>query len=218
MKTATLILAAVLTGSISAGQTIQLGTVGSTYPIAEKDAVSEILEKAKSIDWNKEFSQSKLEQKAKNFKPKDLVSLPAARENKSYAVDMTYTLEFDIPRVNERGEIIGVLYPKGYTFNPLDYVSYPITLIFLDATDEAQLTWLKDSPYLKDLRVKLLITDGNWHDLSKELNTRVFYANKQIIERFQLNALPSIVYQEGKLMRVQEINAHDYVHKKNRRN
>ncbi len=215
MKKTTLIISILVVSLPAFGQIINLGTVGTTYPIVEKDALVEIQEKVKSIDFSKTLSRENWGQKIKDFKPKNLVTLPPAKKNRSFLVDMTYSLEFDIPRVNEKGEVTGTLYPKGYTFNPLDYISYPSTIIFLDATDTAQLTWLKDSPYLDDLKVTLIVTDGNWYELSTELNTRVYYASELMIERFQIKALPSIVYQEGNRMRVQEIDAHEYIQSKN---
>lgn len=218
----TLMIIAVFLSSVTISTSIyaaskNLGTFGRTYPIAEKDALVEVQDKAKTVDWGQYFSKEKWEKKIKGFKPQDLVSLPKATKNSSYLVDPTYTLDFDVPMVDQQGNIIGTLYPKGYQFNPLEYFSVPNIMVFLDGTDKNQLVWIKDSPYLKDARAILIITDGTWFDVGTDLNMPVYYARKPIVDRLQVKAVPSVVYQEGRNMRIQEINADEYVAKKRAR-
>ena len=56
-----------------------------------------------------------------------------ARKERTFLVDMTYTLDRDI--ADEKGNVV---YPKGYTFNPLDYITYPGTLVILDGNSPTQ--------------------------------------------------------------------------------
>ena len=42
---------------------------------------------------------------------------------------MTYTTEIDVP--DGKG---GILYPKGYTFNPLEYLTYSKTIIVINGS------------------------------------------------------------------------------------
>ncbi len=186
-------------GSVSAA-VHDLGAYGATYPIAERDALSEIRERAGSIDWNRYFNREKMEKAAREYRPPDLARLPRAVENRTFTVDMTYTLDFDIP--DGKG---GILYPKGYTFNPLDYIQFPNILVFIDASDQDQVAWLSSSEYVKDYRTMLLITGGEYWDLANTLNRPVFYATRQMVERFQLSAVPSVVRQSGRYMEVREI-------------
>lgn len=92
-----------------------LGTVGNVYPVVEPDALAEIKEAAARVDWEKAIDQRKKLPMIKNFKPGDLHPLPAATAARSFLVDMTYTLDADIP--DGKG---GVLYPRGFSFNPLN--------------------------------------------------------------------------------------------------
>jgi conjugal transfer pilus assembly protein TraW len=92
---------------------VELGRVGAVYPIAEKDALSEIEQRAKNFDWTKIFNKEKNTAKLKAYRPSDMEVLPSALEDSIRTVDMTYTTEFDVP--DGRGNI---LYPKGYVFNP----------------------------------------------------------------------------------------------------
>ena len=175
-----------------------LGSFGATYSIAEKDAIEEIEEKAGNTDWSKHFNKEKMEKAVKGYRPENLVRLPRAGENRSFNVDMTYTLDFDI--TDNHGQI---LYPKGFTFNPLDYIDFPRTLIVIDATDEDQVAWLKSSEHV--YTATILITDGAFWDLSNSLGRALFYADKQIVERLKIKAVPSIIKQSGRYMEVKEI-------------
>ena len=174
-----------------------LGTYGMTYQISEKDALSEIETRAGQVDWNKVLDKRKVE----NYQgPPDRMSLPRARRNRSFLVDMTYTTEIDIP--DGKG---GILYPKGYTFNPLDYVTYPKTLVVINGSDPDQVKWLALSEYDKRLDVTLLLTEGNFKTVAKKVSRPVFYADRKIIERLKLQALPSIIRQKGRLLEVTEV-------------
>jgi len=55
----------------------------------------------------------------------------------------------------------------------------------------------------------LLLTGGSYYELGKKLDRPVFYANADIIHRFQLEAVPSIVFQRGKYMEVKEVAISD---------
>ena len=104
-----------------------LGTIGTTYLIVEPDLVEEV--KAR-ID--KEKMAKIIEEHRQNYKAKDIYALPAAKRDRTFFVDMTYTLDHDIP--GENGEI---MYKRGLTWNPLDYVS-PSELVVINGEDAKQ--------------------------------------------------------------------------------
>jgi conjugal transfer pilus assembly protein TraW len=193
----------------SIGIAKDLGTMGATYQIIERDALEEIEERAKQVDWGKLFDKEKNEQRIKNYRPKDLVALKKAEQDRTRIVDVTYTLDFDIP--DEKGN---VLYPKGFTFNPLDYIVYPRTIIVLDGMDSVQVDWFKKSPYFKNVNAVLWITDGNYYDLSAELGRAVYYANSMIVARFNILAVPSVIVQKGNALEVTEIDVKAHSKKK----
>jgi conjugal transfer pilus assembly protein TraW len=174
-----------------------LGTFGMTYRISERDALAEIEDRARQVDWNKVLDKRKVE----NYQgPPDRGHLPRAKRNRSFPVDMTYTTEIDVP--DGKG---GILYPKGYTFNPLNYVTYPKTLVVIDGSDPEQVKWLASSEYDKRLDVTLLLSEGNFGVVSKRISRPVFYADRKIIERLKLKAVPSVIRQKGRLMEVTEV-------------
>jgi len=112
---------------------------------------------------------------------------------------MTYTLQMDVP--DGKG---GVLYPKGYTFNPLDYITFARTLVVINGSDPEQVKWFAASEYRGRIDVMLLLTEGPYRSLGKKLDSPMFYADSLLIERLRLAAVPSTVRQEGKVMVVHE--------------
>ncbi len=180
---------------------VDLGTIGATYPIREKDALVEIQEKASTLKQSRITAE--LQKAVRSYRPGDSqgrAALRTAKEERTFTVDLTHTVELDIP--DGRG---GILYPKGYRFNPLDYVNYPRTLVVINGADTKQVEWFRNSPYSKDLNVTLLISDGSYRHLAKKLKRPVFYATSAIIEKFRLRAVPSIIAQKGRVMEVREI-------------
>jgi conjugal transfer pilus assembly protein TraW len=177
-----------------------LGTFAETYPIAEKDAIDEILENVQGLDFQSVIDPVEEESKIMDFKPETL-PLPKATKDRQFLVDMTYTLDIDVP--DKDGDII---YPAGYQFNPLEHMTNPMTYIFIDANDKDQVNWFIKSPYANNLSCRLLITEGEYFDLSEKLERPVYYALSKITERFQLEYVPSIVSQHEQFMKVIEVN------------
>jgi conjugal transfer pilus assembly protein TraW len=175
-----------------------LGMYGATYPVIEEDAISQMKKAIAGYDWEK--FKGKQKAKIKNYKPQDLVDLPTAREDKVFKVDMTGSIKEDI--VGKDGAVI---YPKGYQYNPMEYVFMRRIIVFINGKDEKQIEWYKKSPYPTDMRTMLLITDGSYLNVRKKLKAlTVYYANKEIIERMGIKAVPSVAVQKGTELEVRE--------------
>ena len=82
-----------------------LGEVGRTWPIAEKDALTEIEAKARQVEWRKVLERKKVE---RYQGPPDRGSLPRAKRDRTFPVDLTYTTSIDVP--DGKG---GILYDRG---------------------------------------------------------------------------------------------------------
>jgi conjugal transfer pilus assembly protein TraW len=173
-----------------------LGSVGATYAIAERDALEEIEARARAVDWRSVLGREEPE----NYRPPEAVRLPRARLERVFLVDLSWTLPFDVP--DGKG---GVLYPRGYSFNPLDYVSFGQTLVILDGGDPDQVDWFRNSGFARKPDVLLLLTEGSFTTVSDQLKRHVYYADRRITERFRLAAVPSVITRQGRLMEVREI-------------
>lgn len=195
---ASTVLLLILSVQVFAQQT--LPREGRIYPISEPDMLEELRTKAASVDWNKIVDKEKQKEKIKNFKPETLVSLPTAKQDRAYLVDMTYTLDVDLP--DGKG---GLLYPKGYSFNPLDYTQLRGKLIVIDGSDPRQVAWFDASPYRDDINIKLLLTGGSYYQLMEKFRRPVFYYMQPMAIRLQVEAVPAIVEQAGKMLKVTEV-------------
>ena len=182
-----------------------LGVTGRVYPIIEKDALEEIEERARGMDWGAYLDPERWKEKIRNYRPPDLRTLSPAESDTSFLVDMTYTLEFDIP--DGKG---GILYPRGFTFNPLEYVPFSLTIVVLDGTREEEVSWFVESEFSSRPDTMVLITDGSWYEISKRLKRPVFYLTLPIAERLSLRHTPSVVTKKDtRFMEVREIHVGD---------
>jgi len=176
---------------------INLGTVGETYPVVEPDVVAELQQGAAIRDAKDKLP---LSLQMKIYQPVNLYALPHATADRSFLVDMNYTLGQDL--LDGEGK---VLYPKGYTFNPLDFVSFPGGLVVIDGEDPLQIDWFKKTPYASNYRARLLLSDGSVFKLIRQLKRPMFYLTSDMAKRLRLTAVPSIVMQKENKMLVQEV-------------
>ena len=106
VRMAGLMLATVITGMLVRFGGHALATMSYTsYNVCYTKLLREIEERAKEVNWRSILDKEKPE----DFRPSNLVQLPRATHDRSFLVDMTYTLEFDVP--DGRG---GSLYPRGF--------------------------------------------------------------------------------------------------------
>ncbi len=187
------LLLLVFTGEVGA-EHHQLATVGPVYAIVEPDLVEELRDRALTVDL------AAIRQEAGRYQPASLHQLPRARVSRRFTVDMTYTLEQELR--NEEGR---VLYPQGFTFNPLEYVGLSGGLVVIDGGDAEQVAWFKSSPYHENRRAKLLLSGGYAADLAKTLERPVFYLTEAVAKRLRLQAVPSVVVEERHQLYVQEV-------------
>src|SRR3989304_8356306 len=179
-----------------------VGRSGNIYRIAEPDALKELEDKAASMDLKERIKKEEAAHKIERYRPSNAVSLPPAKKDRISLVDMTYTLEFEIP--DGKG---GVLYPKGFIFNPLDYIPFSRTIVVLNGAAENEVDWFTASEYFKRTDVVLLITDGTWKDLMHRFKRNAFYLTEPARARFRLSYTPSvIVKKDNKYMEVKEIH------------
>ena len=181
---------------LEARATTKLEPVGAVYPVLEPDIRVEMKANA-AEQW--ELHKKGYLEKAQKYQPDNLQKLPRAQRDHSFTVDMTYTLDREL--VNGDGKI---LYPKGYQFNPLDYMNFTIGLVVIDGADPDQVDWFKQSPYASNHKMKLLLSGGYAQSLIQELDRAVFYLDKEVAGRFKLAAVPCVVVQQNKHIQVTE--------------
>lgn len=177
--------------------------IGDTHEFAEKDMLEAIYQ---HIEDNKpqimdrlNKAKEKIKEKVKNYKPKGLIPLKPALKDRVFYPDMNYTLDRDITDINGR-----TIYKKGFTFNPLEYVKINYGIVVINGKNRKEVEWFKNSKYANTIAYRLLITDGSYYDLIKELNQQVFYCLPEITKRFKLEHTPSIIIQKDNKIEVTE--------------
>lgn len=164
--------------------------LGRTYRIVEPDAIEEFQRKASGIDWQAKFRAINLREKVRDGS----VRLPVAQRDREYRLDLNYTLEFDIP--DGKG---GVLYPKGYRFNPVAFVKLPYRLAVI-GTRPVEMEWAKK----QQGPIVWMTSGGDPIDMSKALNQTVYLYTPEMAKRFRVQATPALIRQEGDQLVAQE--------------
>ena len=172
----------------------RLEPVGRTYPIVEQDITKELQQKSTTIDLDALFNTHN------RYQPANLHTLPRAASDRVFTVDLTHTLEHDIK--DSQGNL---LYPQGFTFNPLHYARLSGGLVVIDGSDPEQVEWFKGSPYFQNHRAVLLLSGGYAAPLKQELQRPVYYLTDDIAARLQLKAAPSVVVEQNNKLTIREV-------------
>jgi conjugal transfer pilus assembly protein TraW len=206
MKTKHLVagLSIVASLALNAGSVTKIENTGDVFPIKEENIVDLIKE---HVENNKDKIQAKFDklreeqkEKIQAYKPPDLsIELSPAREDAIRYPDPSYTLKENI--MDAEGK---VLYPKGYKFNPLHYINMTDRYVFFDYTRPEQVQWIKEKKYDEQLNVRLIVTNGRIFDAMKDFGREIFYANDLILKRFDVQATPTLAYQEGDRIKLEE--------------
>jgi len=188
---------------IKAGKQGDLGTMGDVGEIAEIDLLEEIKRRMAAIDWKQKQRQAI----ARFWEQQKFENLPTAQADRDRTVDLTITAPRDLTAPN--GQLI---IRAGQTVNPLDKMPFGLCLMVFDATVPAQVELIRhQSCQDKQARVMYLATalprlDG-WEQL-KTLETRlqapVYLLTPDVLSRFQLQQVPSVVEQSGNRLLVRE--------------
>lgn len=183
--------AMILAGSARA----ETSTIGRTWPIAEPDAMAEI--EAAAAKQPADI--------APRFGPRSQWSalkaapLGVAEKDRVRSVVPFYTLDQEIRLPDGK-----LLYPRGFTFNPLTYVSLPQRLIIVHPRD---LGWALKTAALTDWII--LTADGDARDdalsLGEKHGRALFILEERVKERLGLTVAPVIVRQSGQKLELTEV-------------
>ncbi|CAH6291122.1 MULTISPECIES: TraU family protein [Citrobacter] len=174
-----LILSASLSFGASAASTSN--TIGQVYGIAEPDALAEIEQRVRAVDWSKELNKNR-----DSWATFQGVPLPVSKKTQTRTHVPFYTSLIDVPDKDGK-----VLYPKGYTFNPLQFVHLPQRIVVISPGQEE---WLQSNVKSTDM---VLYTHGDVIKKSESLDRPAFILDKSLQQRLDIKVTPTIVSQEG---------------------
>lgn len=162
-----------------------------TYKISEPDMLDEIMAKKDTLERSIKQQMDAEKDHVQNLSGEPLLKAP---KTYSYYVDPTYTLKQDIPRVDNQGRQVGILYPKGYTFNPIEYLPIlPPPIIVIDACDQKELDFAKR--YISTSPNAMIASSGcALKKFPKNFNRHLFLVSPEMKEKFKLKYTVSVVY------------------------
>ena len=195
---------AALTG-IGAAYATDLGTLGRTYEIAEPHLLQMIEQRLREKERSGELAR--IEQDARNRgteavrSPAPIASVQTTAKPRTFYFDPTYTLDRNI--LGARGEL---MFAAGTQANPLDVVSLSRHLLFFDARDSRQVRQARALMARYQGKVKPILTGGSYLDLMKSWRIPVYYDQQGLLtRRLGIAQVPALVSQEGKRLRIDEM-------------
>lgn len=186
-------------------QAEDLGTIGPTYDIAERDLIESIKDKLSRMERTGELARMQDEYKRRVVnsieRPKPIQGIRPTETARTFYIDPTWTLDRNV--VDEKGK---VLFPAGTKVNPFDYDRMSKMLLFFDARSKEQKAFAKRFMAKAKMPVKPILVGGEPLELMREWKREVFYDQGGVLtRRFSITQSPAVVSQEGKKIRVDEI-------------
>ena len=180
-----------------------LGVVGPVYPIAEQDMLVTIKQRLKTLEESGELARIEEDAKARYRayveRPKG-VHLPRAKKDRTYYVDPSLTVPYDIR--DHEGRLI---HPAGTRVNPLDYITLSKKLIFFDGDDPAQVEWARSMLEMNLDHTKPILVNGPIMALMSKLQSHLYFdQHGELLHLFGIQAVPAIVSQDGIRLKIVE--------------
>lgn len=201
----TLVVALLLGTAMSGAFAIDLGTIGPTYPISEPNLLEFIAQRLKEKERSGELARLLNQARDRGIQavrqPQAVAGLRTTQTPRTFYVDPSFVLDRNI--LDPQGQI---LFAAGSRHNPLDVVSLSKHLLFFDARDQRQVKRARALIGAYQGRVKPILTAGSYLDLMKVWRTPVFYDQQgALTRRLGISQVPALVSQEGKRLRIDEL-------------
>ena len=182
-----------------------LGTIGPTYEIAERDLIEVITDKLTRLQQSGELARLQDEYKRGIIdgieRPKPIPGIRATETARTYYIDLTWTLDRDA--IDEKGQ---VLYKAGTRVNPFEYDKMSKTLLFFDGGSPTQVEFAERFISEAGMPVKPILIGGEPLKLMRAWKREVFFdQGGALSRRFAIAQSPAVVSQEGKRLRIDEI-------------
>lgn len=179
-----------------------LGRIGPSYPIIERDLIEVIHERIQNKIEAGELDalhQGLIEDSKSYATRPSGVTLPRALVYRAVEINPVYTLEQDITDGDGK-----LLFKAGTQVNPLHYKPLSKMLCFIDGDDLQQVAWVK-THCSEDLANKLILVDGDYLAITKQLNRRLYFDQRgYLVDRFDIRSLPAVIRQSGEVLYLEE--------------
>lgn len=181
-----------------------LGVMGETYPIVERDFLdfiqARITKMQQGGEWQKLKNQFQQDAIRYRDRPKKVESITRAQKTKSWAYDPSIRLDHDL--ITPDGKPIAA---AGTRVNPLDYISLSKALIFYNGDDPDQVSWALAQDKKLNRRTKFILVQGSLLQQEKKCQKQVYFDQEgRLTTRFGIAHVPAMVSQEGLVLRIKE--------------
>lgn len=181
--------------------------LGPAYEISEPNMLDEIHARLEAKQKSGEIATLQREAMERSLRsveePRKVAGLTrtARGSARTYYLDPTYVVPETI--VGANGAVVA---PAGFRINPLDYINLSKHLLFFDGSDSGQVKKAESLIAFYQGRVKLILTAGRPLELSRRWKTPVYFdQGGAYVRRFNIAQVPALVAQEGKRLRVDEL-------------
>ena len=201
IRCAALVLATAATLLALPAAAKDLGVRGATWPVAEPDLLLEI--ETRLIELRRSGELARLEEEARTRarrsleEPEPVPGIAPAREPRSRPFDPAIVVAQDIRTPD--GSLIAA---AGTRVNPLERLPLTRDLIFVDGRREAEIAWALGH----DRPAKIVLLAGRPLDLMRRHRRPFFFdTGGRLAARFGIAATPTLVEQDGSLLRLTEV-------------
>jgi conjugal transfer pilus assembly protein TraW len=182
-----------------------LGVIGTPFLIAEPDLLVVIQNQvamlsrhngfdALQADVNRSLGQA-LDQ------PAAVIGLSRALKSRTWLFDPSIILSDDVK--DDHGQVV---LSAGQKMNPLDKASLQHALVFYDASDSRQVRLAEQLNKLLQGNTELILVGGSVKSQMERFHKPVYFdQGSRLIGRFQLHHVPSVITQEDRHLRIQEV-------------
>ena len=194
-----------IAGIASVTRADDLGVIGPVYPIAERDLLAAIETKLRAKERSGELAAIQAQAKKRAIKsieePQPVANLAKAQKARTYYFDPSVVVPY--PITDDAGR---VLVAAGTRVNPLDTVTLSRWLLFFDARDPRQVRTAKTLIDGEGGRIKPVLTGGSYMNLMRGWKRAVYYdQDGALVKKLGIHAVPALVSQEGKRLRIDEL-------------
>ena len=209
-RTAAMILAAAIAVLPVAGITPgaaakNLGVRGATWPVVEPDLLVEI--EARLLAMQRSGDLARLEEEARTRarqsleEPGPVPGIAPARDRRSRLFDPSIEVAQDIRTPD--GALIAA---AGTKINPVEHLPLTRDLIFVDGRREAEIAWALARERKGGRPAKIVLLAGRPFDLIRRYRRPFFFdTGGRLAVRFAIAATPTLIAQDGSLLRLTEI-------------
>ncbi len=200
-----MLIAAIVLIASQCAHARDLGVIGPVYPIAEPSLIEMIQAKLRQMQANGALARLQQDSEARIRReveqPTPVAGITKTTRARTFHFDPS--IEVPYPILDAEGRVIVA---PGTRVNPLDTVSLPRPLLFIDARDTSQLDRAQRLLGERKGQMKLILTGGSYLELMRRWKLQVFYDQQgHLTSQLGIRHVPALVTQDGNRLRIDEL-------------